>query len=311
MTGFELRHVQAANAVAEELSFSRAAVRLHLTQPALTKQIQELEAYLGVVLFDRSSQRVELTDPCRVFIEETRISLLHLDRAVHLTRLVAKGVEAVLNLGTSPYTDPYLVSTILAVRLPLFTSLRIQASSNFSTELSRQVLTGEIDVALLTAGLPHPKLNYLELGISPLYVVLGKNDPLSGNTEIKLADLGERVWVIFGRHVHPILYDEFILRAQTIGVHSKQIHHVTTADEAAHLIAQLDAVAFLTKIGAWRIATGALTMRPLGEPGLMLRTTIVTRADDASRLTSEFVRAAVKQIEKTTKARQRSLPLAG
>lgn len=311
MTGFDLRHVQAANAVAEELSFSRAAIRLHLTQPALTKQIQELEAYLGVVLFDRSNQRVELTDPCRVFIEETRIALLHLERAVHLTRSVAKGVEAVLHLGTSPYIDPYLVSTILAVRLPLFTSLRIQASSNFSTELSRQVLTGEIDVALLTAGIQHPKLNYLELAAAPLYVVFGKGDSLSRNTEVNLADLGERVWVIFGRHVHPTLYDEFMLRARNIGVTSKQIHHVTTADEAAHLIAQLDAIAFLTKIGAWRIATGALAMRPLAEPGIMLRTTIVTRADDATRLTSEFVRAAVKQIEKTTKARQQRLPLAG
>jgi DNA-binding transcriptional LysR family regulator len=311
MSGFDIRHVQAANAVAEELSFSRAAIRLHLTQPALTKQIQELEAFLGVILFDRSNQRVELTDPCRVFIEETRISLLHLDRAVHLTRSVAKGVEAVVHLGTSPYTDPYLVSTVLAVRLPLFTSLRIQASSNFSTELNRQVLTGEIDVALSTAGLPHPKLNYLELSASPLYAVFGKHDSLSRKLEVKLTDLRERVWVIFGRHVHPTLYDEFMLRALTIGVRSKQIHHVTTADEAAHLVVQLDAIAFLTKIGAWRIATGALTMRPLGEPGFMLRTTLVTRADDISRLTSEFVRAAVKQIEKTTKARQRPLPLAG
>ncbi|MDQ2835449.1 MAG: LysR substrate-binding domain-containing protein [Acidobacteriota bacterium] len=311
MSGFELRHVQAANAVAEELSFSRAAIRLHLTQPALTKQIQELEAYLGVVLFDRSNQRVELTDPCRVFIEETRISLVHLDRAVHLTRSVAKGVEAVLNLGFSPYTDPYLVSTILAIRLPLFTSLRIQASSNFSAELNRQVLTGEIDVALSTAGLQHAKLNYLELSVSPLYVVFGRDDPLAHKMEAKLSDLGERIWVIFGRHIHPTLYDEFMMRARAVGVKSKQIHHVTTADEAAHLIVQLDAVAFLTKIGAWRIATGSLTIRPLTEAEILLRTTIVTRAEDTSRLTSEFVRAAVKQIEKTTKAQQRHLPLAG
>lgn len=310
MTGFDLRHVQAANAVAEELSFSRAAIRLHLMQPALTKQIQELEVYLGVVLFDRSNQKVELTDPCRVFIEETRISLLHLERAVHRTRSVAKGVEAILHFGASPYTDPYLVSTILAVRLPLFTSLRVQASSNFSPELSRQVLTGELDVALLTAGLLHPKLNYLQLAVSPLHVIFGKDDPLSRKVAINLTDLRERVWIIFGRHVHSTLYDELMLRARTIGVSSKEIHHVTTADEAAHLVAQLDAVAFLTKIGAWRMATGALSMRSLDESGIVLRTTIVTRADDTSRLTSEFVRAAVKQVEKTTKHHQRRLPLA-
>ena len=83
MNGIEIRLLQAAIAVAEELSFSRAAARIHITQPALSKQIHDLESHLGVPLFNRDNQRVELTDACRAFIEQARLSVLHLERAIH------------------------------------------------------------------------------------------------------------------------------------------------------------------------------------------------------------------------------------
>ena len=105
--------------MADELSFSRAAAHLKITQPALTKQIQVLESILGVVLFERSNQRVEITEPGKIFVENARTSLLSLDRAVFLTRVAFKGAESVLNFGSSPYADPYLIANILSLRLPL------------------------------------------------------------------------------------------------------------------------------------------------------------------------------------------------
>src|SRR5258708_6881871 len=103
MNGIDIRLLQAAIAVAEELSFSRAAARLHVTQPALSKQIHDLEGHLGVPLFTRDNRGVELTEACRAFIEESRMSVLHLERAIHLARAVSMGADAILNIGTSPY----------------------------------------------------------------------------------------------------------------------------------------------------------------------------------------------------------------
>jgi hypothetical protein len=147
MSGVDIRLLQAAIAVAEELSFSRAAARLHITQPALSKQIHDLESHLGVPLFERDNQGVELTDACRALIEEARLSVLHLERAIHKARSISEGAEAVLHTGTSPSIDPYLLSMLLSVRLPLYPKLRIYRSSNFSPELSRQVMTGELEIA--------------------------------------------------------------------------------------------------------------------------------------------------------------------
>jgi DNA-binding transcriptional LysR family regulator len=72
----EIRLMQAAIALAEELNFSRAAERLNLTQPALSKQIIELEGMLGFRLFERNHQNVELTDAGRAFVEEARDAVL-------------------------------------------------------------------------------------------------------------------------------------------------------------------------------------------------------------------------------------------
>jgi DNA-binding transcriptional LysR family regulator len=75
----EIRLLQAAIALAEDLNFSRAAERLHLTQPALSKQIFELEAQLGFQLFERNHQIVDLTAAGRAFVEEAREAVLRIE----------------------------------------------------------------------------------------------------------------------------------------------------------------------------------------------------------------------------------------
>ena len=162
MSQIDFRLLQSAIVLADELNFSRAASRLHLTQPGLTKQIQDLESQLGVILFVRSSQGVELTEPGRVFIEHAKLAVFHLERAVHLTRASAKGAEVVVNFGSSPYIDPYIVSTILSVRLPLFPTMRVHAHSHFSQELTRQVSSEELDMAIIATGEEDARLNFSE-----------------------------------------------------------------------------------------------------------------------------------------------------
>ena len=120
--------MEAAIALAAELNFSRAAHRLRITQPALTKQIAELETRLGFCLFQRDHQIVTLNDAGRAFVEEARLSVLHSERATQVARAALSNAEVVLRVGRSPYTDPYLTSMLLAVRLPLFPRLKIEIS---------------------------------------------------------------------------------------------------------------------------------------------------------------------------------------
>lgn len=116
----EIRLLQAAIVLAEELHFSRAAERLNITQSALSKQILKLEREIGIQLFRHNHRAAELTEAGRVLIAEARHAVEHAERSILLARAVSNGPAEILNFGKSSYTDPFLVSALLSIQLPLF-----------------------------------------------------------------------------------------------------------------------------------------------------------------------------------------------
>jgi DNA-binding transcriptional LysR family regulator len=310
MNEIDLRLMRAAVAVAEELNFSRAAARLHISQPALTKQIQDLEGYLNTKLFERDHQRVTVTDAGNAFVAEARLALLHHQRAVQAAKSAANGAEAILNIGQSPYTDPFLTSIVSSVHLPLYPNLRLHTFSDYSPELSRRVAAGELDLAVLAAGGDFGQLSSVELSSSPLYILLERTSVLARKKELMLEDLAGLPWILFAPQVHPFLYEAITERADSVGANPFEKQHVTSAEHAAQLVKSTGGVAFLTKRGAWRVAVDGLTIRPLAEPGVLVRTVIVARID-AGRLLSEFMRAVVRKVRLIATPKQQKLPLAG
>jgi hypothetical protein len=100
--GMELRHLRYFVAVAEEQNVTRAAVRLHVSQPPLSRQIRDLEAELGVALFDRGAKAVRLTEAGRVFLTEARVALQRVVDAVQMARAVASGQRGEIHVGYAP-----------------------------------------------------------------------------------------------------------------------------------------------------------------------------------------------------------------
>src|ERR1700741_2910815 len=98
----ELRHLRYFVAVAEMENVSRAALKLRVSQPALSRQIRDLEAEIGVPLFERRAKSVSLTGPGRVFFKEASEVLLHADDALKKARAMAKADETELHVGYSP-----------------------------------------------------------------------------------------------------------------------------------------------------------------------------------------------------------------
>jgi len=297
MSRIKMRLVEAAIAVAEKRSFSKAAAALGETQATVTRQIQELEAYLGVLLFDRR-KGVKLTAPCKSFLEDSRLSVFHLDRAVYRARAAARGADPILNFGSSPYIDQHLLSALFSLRLPQYPKLKVRASSDFSHELSRQVLTAELDVALLAEGLPEPRLNFVHVSVDPLYAVFPTKGESSSSEAVTLSDFDRMDWILFARHVHPTLYDRLSAIARDAGLKPCESHHVMNADHAAHLVLQFSAVAFMTRAGAMRVASNGLTIRPLDEDGLAVTTSLVTRLGDERPLVGDFVRLGMQQFRR-------------
>ena len=299
--------MKSAIALADALNFSRAAKILHVSQPTLTKNVAALEDWVGVPLFERDRQNVTINDAGRAFVEEARISVLHADRAVQAARTATQSSEKVLNIGRSPYTDPFLISTLLSVRLPLFPKLKVELSSQFSCDLVHDVLAGSMDLAVTTEPPLSPMLSATKISESPFYIAMSDEHELAIQESLSLTDLDGKEWVLFERRVHPRMYDAIMRQAQESHVTPTQIHHVMTAEEAFPFISQANGVAFLAKYGALRLANGHITIRPLVEEALMLKTYIAARADNKSKMTSEFVRTFVRKVSQFNVVRQ--LPL--
>ena len=307
----EIRLLQAAIVLSEELNYSRAAERLCIDQSTLSRRIMELESLVKLRLFERNHQLVEMTEAGRHFVQEARSALLHAERAVLSATAASRGADEVLNIGRSAYIDPYLVTTLMSIQLPLFPGLKIKQWSNYSHELVQQVALGKLDMALVTAVQDTPKLNLLVVADAPIYIALSSDNPVRSKKELRLEDLSGHDWILPAPHVNPYLH-EMIRNVQSEkGIAASDVHHVTTADEASELILTHKGVAFLTRNNAWRIARDGVTMRPLAESRLRLVTKLATRADSKSRLVSEFVRAAGRKLASTRPAQQVRLPLAG
>jgi DNA-binding transcriptional LysR family regulator len=294
--GVEVRHLRAVNILAEELNFTRAADRLNVTQSALSKQINEIEKQHRFHLFARTNKKnVELTEVGRIFVQEARSALLHIDRAVQLGQAAREGIDSVLTTGHSPDLDQGWVSAILALRLPHYPKLRIQLVSEFSTELVRSVMAGELNLAFVTAPLENSKITTVAFAQTPLYVALPQSHAAAQKEHIALQDLERDEWILFARRVHPAVHDAIIEAAQGEGIAPKQTHDIHTVQQAVHLVSEHVGVAILTAPATRGFNTEGVVIKALSNASLCFETCVIMRKDDDSRLANEFVRSFLRK----------------
>jgi DNA-binding transcriptional LysR family regulator len=224
----EVRHLRAVIVLAEELNFTRAAHRMHITQPALSKQIADLEEEHQFQLFTRDKRQVvDVTDAGRIFVEEARSALLHADRAVLLARATQEGGERVLMIGYSPYADQSWISAILAMHLPLYPKLRICPTGQFPIELVRSVLAREINLGLMTQPPLDSQITAVPFALAPVNVVLPDNHPAARKEHVVFEDIAEDEWIMFAKRFDPIVHDSIVDVAGRKGIVCKGMHEVT------------------------------------------------------------------------------------
>jgi len=296
-------------ALAEVLHYGRAARKLRISQPMLTKNIQDVEALIGGPLFLRDRKRVVLSDAGRAYVQEARLSLLHGERAVQAARAVMQNMDETFHVGRTPYADPFLVSTLLSVKLPLFPRLKIELISKFSMSLVDDLLAGVLDLAIANAPPESPLLTCVQVAELPFYIAMAKRDELAHYSSVSLDQLDGRRWILFDRQLHPPLYDSIIQEAEQRGIRHLSIQHVTAPEEAFPSVANGSALAIVVKAGALLMARNGVTVRPLSESSLQVKTCLVCRADDDSKIASEFVRAYMRKMPDKQRHQQLPLPI--
>jgi DNA-binding transcriptional LysR family regulator len=196
----ELRHLQFFVTVAEELSFTRAARRLHVVQSGVSSAIQVLERELGAVLFDRDRHRVALTDAGQALLPEARATLAAAQAAQDAVAQARAGLRGTLTVGTMMSTGhvdlPELLGRFHSSHPGVAVHLR-QASAG-SAELARQVIAGDLDLALLALpGQPPSGLRLRPLTEEPLVLICYPGHRLAGERTVTLSQVADETFVDF------------------------------------------------------------------------------------------------------------------
>lgn len=189
-------------AVAEELHFGRAATRLHMSQPPLSRAIKQLEAEVGAPLLIRSPMGVTLTPVGSVLLDEARALLDHADRV--RSRVGAVAGAAPLTIGIlGDGTDPGVARLAAAYRRRR-PGVDIRVRDTDLTDPTCGLRAGLVDVALTRAPFDETALTVRELRRDPVGVVLRADDPLAVRDRLRLAELSDRRWFRFPQGTDPL-----------------------------------------------------------------------------------------------------------
>ena len=145
----ELRHLRYFVAVAEEQNVTRAAARLHVSQPPLSRQIRDLEDELGVALFEHGAKAVRLTEAGRVFLTEACAALRRVDDAVQMTKAVASGQRGEIHVGFAPSLTVEILPRALRAFQEANPGVRVQLHDMSTQEMLRGLRDGKLHVALM------------------------------------------------------------------------------------------------------------------------------------------------------------------
>ncbi|MFF2614270.1 LysR family transcriptional regulator [Kitasatospora sp. NPDC058046] len=198
----ELRTLRYFVAVAEELHFGRAATRLHMTQPPLSRAIKQLEAEVGALLFDRSPAGVSLTPVGTVLLDEARALLDHADRV--RARVSSAAGAATITVGIlGNLTDPGVTRLAAAYRRR-HPGIDIRIRDTDLTDPTCGLRAALVDVALTRAPFDETALTVRTLRSDPVGVVLRADDPLAGRGRLRLAELDDRRWFQFPQGTDPV-----------------------------------------------------------------------------------------------------------
>lgn len=292
----ETLFMKSAVALSEELSFTLAAIKIHVSQSTVTKNIKELERTLGYQLFVRDRKSVNVTDAGRAYVEHARQALFYGERAFTTARAVAQGADTVQHVGRSPYTDPFFLSILKSIQLPLYPQLKIEFSSQFSHELVHDLMSGRLDLAIANEPPCSAQITKVKIAESPFYIGMLKDDELARHPNVSLYDLRDRGWILFERRLHPPVYDAVMRLTEQYKLVPPEIQHITSQAEAFPFLHESNNVAFLTKAGALLLARNGVTVRPLAEDSLSLKTYLVSLAENRSKVTGELARTFMRKL---------------
>ena len=286
----DLRQLRYFVALSEEGHVGRAALRLHMTQPPLSRQIRQLEEQLGVDLFVRSASGVTLTGAGRVFLPEARKTLAQADKAIAAARAAQAGVGGRFVIGYTTVFDRSAIPDVTPQLRARFPDWRIVVRGAHSISLVRAIKSGTMDVAFIGLHTDVQGLRVETVREEPLVVALPAGHRLARGRSIGLLEIGDDALFWFERRLNPGFFDHCKAVFAQLGFRPNTLpepldHHITLG-----LVADGQGLA-LVPASMRRLRRDGVVYRPLKPttPPLSMGVALAYAADNASPALAAFI----------------------
>ena len=287
----ELRHLRYFVAIGEEQHYGRAAHRLRVAQPALSRQIQDLEEELGFNLFDRLPRGVRLNSAGKLFLEDARRILQEISEAALRAGRVARGRSGTLRVG---FTENSCWRGVVPESFRRFRELQpdaeLQLQPSASVEQIEAIRSGRLDAGFLNF-MPKsdPELDQLLVAIQHVELAAPKGHPLTRLKKVRLRDLTDAPFVWFPRWPSPAFYDRMMHACYRGGLKSPRIIQEGLNEATIlSLVSSGLGVGWVLGTARWRCPETVVVL-PVVDLKMPLTLALAWRRDNTSPLLANFI----------------------
>ena len=289
---FDLRHLEAFVAVAEELHFGRAATRLHLAQPALSQQILRLESALGVSLLVRERRRTALSDAGRAFLVEARRTLEQARVAESVAERARRGELGRLRVGYHATASSQSFLSALATFERTAPGVELSLRELPMGVLGQPLHDDVVDVAFLSTvgdvGCGQSQLRIHTLSTERFLLAAPAGHPLAARPEVALRDLGAETLVALSRDVCAFWHDDLLAMCERGGYTPRLIRYVEDLGTQLTLVAAGLGVA-LAQESTRLLRTDGLGYVPVRDADRPIISAVMWRGSDPSPALARFL----------------------
>ena len=287
----ELRHLRYFVAVGEEQHFGRAASRLHIAQPPLSRQIQDLEKELGFHLFDRLPRGVRLSAAGKLFLSDARRILQDVDEAKRRAERIALGKAGTLRIGIAMALSWHgmVVESFREFRRRQ-PDAELVLHHLISIHQIEAVLSGRLDAGFAAAVTPWNKdLAHWEFARDRILLAVPKGHPLTKRGKIRLRDLRDMPFIWFQRSANPPFDDLLTRECARGGLGAPRIvQEATDRDTVLGLVQYGMGIAWLTESIRWHCPRGVVLL-PVVDMKVRLPFNVIWKKDNSLPLLQKFV----------------------
>jgi DNA-binding transcriptional LysR family regulator len=287
----ELRHLRYFVGVGEEQHFGRAAERLHVAQPALSRQIRDLEKEMGFALFDRLPRGVRLNAAGRSFLADARHILQDIQEAKMRAERIARGKTGTLRIG---------IATALSWHGLVVDSFREFRRKQPDAELElhhlrsiqeiEAVVSGRLDAGFAASLIPLGEdLSHWQFALDKIVLAVHKGHPLTKRKRVWLRDLRNLPFIRFQRWTNPVIHDQLIQACSRGGLTAPHvIQEVADRDTVLGLVQCRVGVSWLNEAVRWHCPRDVVLV-PVVDMNIRLPLNLIWRKDNTSPLLLNFL----------------------